>query len=327
MISTSVRRWPLKRPFEISRHVFEDNLVLEVMVEADGFVGRGECEPHEHDEATAQAAASAVRRLAREAWSHLDPVRMNAFVARSAWRNALDCALWDLRTKREGRRIWEILELPIRAEDSWPILETLSLDSPVKMAAAAIEASGAAGLKLKLGAGDGLDAERLEAVRAAAPHAILIVDANEGWSPQQLARMLPLAAALDVALIEQPVPHSCEAALADMPRLVPLCADESCLDRASLPALTGLYDAINIKLDKTGGLTEAIALADEASRHGLKVMVGCNGGTSLGQAPAVMLAHTAFLVDLGGDWLAEDHSPRLDDSDFRIRPPSRELWG
>jgi L-alanine-DL-glutamate epimerase-like enolase superfamily enzyme len=204
---------------------------------------------------------------------------------------------------------------------------TLGLDTPERMEEAAAAARAAPGIKIKLGSGDGRDAERLEAVRGAAPGVPLTIDANEGWSPAELARLLPLAARLDVAFIEQPVPRTVESALADLRRSVPLCADESCLDRASLPALVGLYQMINIKLDKTGGLTEALALADEARRLGLRYMVGCNAGSSLAQAPAVLLAPGAEVVDLGVSSLAADHSPPLDDSGYRIRLPSAELWG
>jgi L-alanine-DL-glutamate epimerase-like enolase superfamily enzyme len=326
-LQVQVRRWPLREPFAIARHVFTDNLVLEVAVSAEGYRGRGECEPHEFDERVTQAAAEGLLALDRGHWSHLDPLRMNASLPCVAWRNALDCALWDLRAKREGRRIWEILGLDIGSDDAWPILETLGLDTPERMADAALRARAAPGLKIKLGCSDGRDGERLEAVRAAFPHGLLTIDANEGWSPDVLARLMPLAERLDVAFIEQPLPRAQEAALAGMPRRVRLCADESCLDRASLARLVGLYDMINIKLDKTGGLTEALALASEASRIGIGYMVGCNAGSSLAQAPAVLLAPRAVVVDLGVRCLAADHDPPLDDRNWQIRLPPRALWG
>ena len=322
-----VRRWPLREPFAISRHVFTDNLVLQVDLSADGLTGRGECEPHEYDEGVTQAAARAVEALPADCWRALDPEAMNARVPRSAWRNALDCALWDLRARREGRRVWELLRLDIDPSASFPILETLGLDTPERMADAAARARAAPGLKIKLGAGDGRDGERLEAIRAAAPGTLLTIDANEGWSVNELARVLPLAERLDVAFIEQPLPRAQQAALATMPRRVRFCADESCLDRASLQSLAGLYDLINIKLDKTGGLTEALALAAEARRLGLGYMVGCNAGSSLAQAPALLLAPGAEVVDLGVRCLAQDHVPALDDSGWRIRLPERALWG
>jgi|FrelakmetLWP11LW_1041352.scaffolds.fasta_scaffold07328_2 L-alanine-DL-glutamate epimerase-like enolase superfamily enzyme len=327
VLRTEVRRWQLRQPFAISRHVFQDNLVLQVDIDCGGQVGRGECEPHEFDEAVTRAAARELQAQDHSTWAHLDPLRMSAMVPRCAWRNALDCALWDLRAKRLGRRVWEILGLDLDPGASFPIFQTLSLDTPERMSAAATASRAAPGLKIKLGGADGRDAERLEAIRGAAPGMPLCIDANEGWSPVELDRMLPLAARLDVAFIEQPVPRAVESALAGLPRLVPLCADESCLGLASLPALRGLYQMVNIKLDKTGGLTEALALVEEACRLGMQYMVGCNAGSSLAQAPAVLLAPGAMVVDLGVSSLAADHVPPLDDSDYRIRLPPRELWG
>ena len=327
IIKTEIRRWPLKRPFAISRHVFTDNLVLEVTIEVDGFKGRGECEPHEFDEVVTRSAEASVLSLERAAWSHLDPHALNAILPRSAWRNAIDCALWDLKAKRDGRRIWDVLELELATEDSFAVFETIALDTPERMAAFAREAADAPGLKLKLGSADGLDCERLEAVRSAVPGHQLTVDANEGWSIKQLADILPVARRLDVSSIEQPVPAALEDGLSSLPRLVPLCADESCLDRSSLPQLTGLYDMINIKLDKTGGLTEALALQRQAVALGYKTMIGCNGGSSLAQAPATLLAPSAVLVDLGSHWLSEDHQPSLETANFRIGLPKAELWG
>ena len=327
MIKTEIRRWPLKRPFAISRHVFTDNLVLEVTIEVDGLKGRGECEPHEFDEEVTRSAEASVLSLDHAAWSHLDPYALNAILPRSSWRNAIDCALWDLKAKREGRRVWDVLDLELTAEETFAVFETIALDTPERMAAFARKAADAPGLKLKLGSADGLDCERLEAVRSAVPAHELTIDANEGWSIKQLADILPVARRLDVACIEQPVPAALEDGLSSLPRLVPFCADESCLDRTSLPQLTGLYDMINIKLDKTGGLTEALALQQQAGAMGFKTMIGCNGGSSLAQAPAVLLAPTAVMVDLGSHWLAEDHRPSLDTTDHRIGLPKAELWG
>lgn len=327
IIKTAIRRWPLKRPFAISRHVFNDNLVLEVTIEVDGIQGRGECEPHEFDEAVTRSAEAAVLALDRAVWSHLDPAALNVILPRTVWRNAIDCALWDLKAKREERRIWEVLQLGISSGDTFPVFETIALDTPEKMAEFARQAAGAPGLKLKLGSADGRDCERLEAVRAAAPGLELTIDANEGWSIQQLSEILPLALRYDVTCIEQPVSAAIEAGLASLPRVVPLCADESCLDRSSLPQLIGLYDMINIKLDKTGGLTEALRLQQQAKVMGFKTMIGCNGGSSLAQAPAVLLAPNAVLVDLGSHWLADDHQPSLDTTDHSIGLPKAELWG
>lgn len=175
-IKTEIRRWPLKRPFAISRHVFTDNLVLEVTIEADGFRGRGECEPHEFDEEITRSAGKSVLSLDPAAWSHLDPFALNAILPRFTWRNAIDCALWDLRAKREGRRIWDVLELGLTADQTFAVFETIALDTPERMAAFARKAADAPGLKLKLGSADGLDCERLEAVRSAVPGHELTVE-------------------------------------------------------------------------------------------------------------------------------------------------------
>ena len=327
VLKTEVRRWPLKKPFAISRHVFTSHLVLEVTIEAGEFQGRGECEPHEYDETVTRSAEAAVQRLDRAAWDHLDPDILNRILPRSAWRIAVDCALWDLKAKREGRRIWEILGLNLSGSDGFPVYETIAIDSPERMADCARHAKGAPGLKLKLGSQDGLDLARLEAVRAAAPAAEITIDANEGWSIRQLKEFLPIAVRHDVKLIEQPVPAAIQSGLSSLPRLVPLCADESCLDRSSLPRLSGLYDMVNIKLDKTGGLTEALLLQREARRQGFRTMVGCNGGSSLAQAPAVLLAPYSDLIDLGGDFQAKDHAPALEMTGYRIGLPKAELWG
>ena len=322
-----LRRWPLREPFVISRRVFTENLALEVALSMGGACGWGESEPHEHDIGVAEAARAAAVALDPQVWTHLDPERLNAMLPRSPLRTALDCALWDLLAKRAGRRVWELLGLDLDPSLPVPVYETLSLDTPARMAAAATAARDAPGLKLKLGHADGRDAERLEAVRAAAPGAVLTIDANEGWSPQSLRSLLPFVARCDVAFIEQPLPAGADAALAEMPRLVPFCADESCLDRSSLPALVGRYQSINVKLDKTGGLTEALHLIAAAKRAGLGHMVGCNGGSSLAQAPALLLTPGAMMVDLGVHGLAEDRASRLGWSDHRLSLPTPELWG
>lgn len=329
-----VRRWRLREPFVISRRVFTENLALEVSLHLGGLTGHGESEPHEHDLSVAEAARDVAAALAPEVWCHLDPDRLNAALPRSAVRTAVDCALWDLLAKRAGKRAWELLGVDLDPGLRVPVAETLSLDAPERMAAAASAAvspadtaARAATLKLKLGHADGRDAERLEAVRAAAPRAVLTIDANEGWSVAELRRMLPLAARWDVAFIEQPLPACADEALAGIPRLVPFCADESCLDRASLPRVAGLYQSINIKLDKTGGLTEAMLLAQEARRSGLGYMVGCNGGSSLAQAPALLLAPGAIMVDLGVHGLAEDRPMPLGWDGRRLALPEPALWG
>jgi L-alanine-DL-glutamate epimerase-like enolase superfamily enzyme len=241
-----------------------------------------------------------------------------------AARNALDCALWDLEAKRSGKSVDALAGLgPLR-----PVLTafTLSLADPETMAARAREASTYPLLKLKLG-GAG-DKERLAAVRAAAPHARLIADANEAWQPQETESLLAIAAEVGVELIEQPLPAGKDALLAEIAHPVPICADESVHDRASLDALADRYDAVNIKLDKTGGLTEALLAAERARVLGLKIMVGSMVATSLAMAPALLIAQNAEWVDLDGPLLLErDRASGLRYDGSMIFPPSSELWG
>jgi L-alanine-DL-glutamate epimerase-like enolase superfamily enzyme len=240
-----------------------------------------------------------------------------------AARNALDCALWDIAAKRARKRAWELAGLPAPQ----PVITayTISLDTPEKMAADASAANYPL-LKLKLG-GDG-DPERVAKVRAARPDARLIVDANEGWRAGNLEENFAACAAANVELIEQPLPAAGDDVLAKIVRPVPVCADESLHDRASLAALHGKYDAVNIKLDKTGGLTEALALADEAERAGFTLMLGSMVSTSLGVAPALLLAARAKFVDLDGPLLlAKDRTPGLRYESARVFPPAPELWG
>jgi L-alanine-DL-glutamate epimerase-like enolase superfamily enzyme len=245
-----------------------------------------------------------------------------------AARNALDCAFWDLEAKRSGRPVYML------AGHSTPhaltTAFTISLGPPAAMAEAAAKAASRALLKVKLG-GDsdhGGDAARIAAVRAAAPKATLIVDANEGWDERNLSANLAACAQAGVVLLEQPLPDGRDQALAGLKRPIPVCADESAHDRASLPALAGKYDAVNIKLDKAGGLTEALAMAEEAERAGLAVMAGCMVATSLAMAPAMLLAQKARYVDLDGPLLlAKDRLDGLSYRDSLVFPPSPALWG
>jgi L-alanine-DL-glutamate epimerase-like enolase superfamily enzyme len=244
-----------------------------------------------------------------------------------AARNALDCALWDLEAKRNGTRVADLLNLAPR-----PLVTayTISLGTPEDMARAAAQAASRPLLKVKLG-GDtsgGGDAARIAAVRTAAPQATLIVDANEGWRRDTLASNLAACAEARVVVIEQPLPADDDGLLGSIDRTIAICADESAHDRASLARLAGRYDAVNIKLDKTGGLTEALAMMDEARRLGLKIMVGCMVGTSLAMAPAVLLAQHAQYIDLDGPLLlAHDRESGLRYDGSTIYPPDPALWG
>jgi L-alanine-DL-glutamate epimerase-like enolase superfamily enzyme len=255
----------------------------------------------------------------------LDRADLQALLPAGAARNALDCALWDLEAKRLGTSAAALEGLaPLRAVET---AFTISLASPEEMAARARDAASYPLLKLKLG-GDG-DEERLAAVREeAVPNARLIADANEAWRASNLERLLESAKAARVELIEQPLPTGDDAALEHLARAVPVCADESVHDRTSLATIAKRYDAVNIKLDKAGGLTEALATAAEARRLGLKIMVGCMVATSLAMAPALLLAQDADFVDLDGPLLLErDRVPGLAYSSGTVMPAPTALWG
>jgi L-alanine-DL-glutamate epimerase-like enolase superfamily enzyme len=273
---------------------------------------------------TLAGVADAIAGMEAKITRGLDRSSLQQAMPPGAARNALDCALWDLAAKRTGRAAHAIAGLA----PPKPLVTayTLSLGSPEAMAAHAAEAAGRALLKVKLG-GPG-DRERIAAVRRAAPHAELIVDANEGWSPETLAENVAACAAAGVTLIEQPLPADRDAALATIERSVPVCADESAHSRASLPALVGKYDAINIKLDKAGGLTEALAMAEDAERLGFTIMVGCMVATSLAMAPAVLVAQRARVVDLDGPLLlAKDRPDGLCYEGSVVHPATPSLWG
>jgi len=245
-------------------------------------------------------------------------------MAPGAARNAVDCALWDLEAKTAGKRVWELAGLP--APKPATCAYTLSLDTPEKMQAAAAKNAHRPLLKIKLGTPD--DMPRLEAVRAGAPNARIIVDANEGWTAEVYANLAPHLVRLGVALVEQPLPAGDDAALIGIERPVPVCADEACHDRESLAHMGGKYDMINIKLDKTGGLTEALALRDLARAEGFQIMVGCMVGSSLAMAPATLVAQGAQYVDLDGPLLlAEDRDTPLTYEAGLIYPPEAALWG
>jgi L-alanine-DL-glutamate epimerase-like enolase superfamily enzyme len=241
-----------------------------------------------------------------------------------AARNAVDCALWDLEAKAAGRRVWEMIGQT--APQPLVTAYTLSLGEPEAMEAAARRHAHRPVLKIKLGTAD--DMPRLEAVRRGAPASRIIVDANEGWSAEVYADLAPHLLRLGVALVEQPLPAGQDEALLGIERPVPVCADESCHDRASLPGLKGKYDMVNIKLDKTGGLTEALALRDAALAEGYQIMVGCMVGSSLAMAPAVLAAQGADVVDLDGPLLlAEDRPAPLEYDEAGVHPPTADLWG
>ncbi|MFO1210079.1 MAG: N-acetyl-D-Glu racemase DgcA [Amaricoccus sp.] len=312
--------FPLARAFTISRGSRTEARVLTVTLEEDGVRGRGECVPYARYGESVASVAAQVRGLP----GRFDRAGLQRLLPPGAARNAVDCALWDLEAKRSGRRVWELAGLPAPGPEVTAF--TLSLDAPAAMRAEAERNAGRPLLKIKLG-GAG-DLARLEAVREGAPAARIIVDANEGWTAEEYARLAPALVALGVELVEQPLPAGEDAALAGMARPLPVCADESCHDRASLAGLAGKYDVVNVKLDKTGGLTEALALRDAARAAGYGVMVGCMVGSSLAMAPAVVVAQGADFTDLDGPLLLAEDRPHGLKYDARgVHAPAPELWG
>lgn len=322
-LSVRIERWPISGSFIISRGAKTEATVVIAEIRDGGLTGYGECVPYARYGETPEGVAAAIESLAGAVADGLDPASLQARMKPGAARNALDCALWDIAAKRAGKRAWDLAGLA--APEPVTTAYTISLGAPDKMASDA-RAVGYPLLKLKLG-GPG-DPERVAKVRAARSDARLIVDANEGWHTENLRENFAACAAADVELIEQPLPAAEDSVLATIARPVPVCADESLHDRKSLAALHGKYDAVNIKLDKTGGLTEALALADEAARAGFTLMLGSMVSTSLGVAPALLLAARAKFVDLDGPLLlAKDRAPGLRYENARVFPPAPELWG
>ncbi|WP_102109981.1 N-acetyl-D-Glu racemase DgcA [Oceaniglobus roseus] len=310
----------LAEVFTISRGSRTEAKVLTVRAMEDGVTGLGECVPYARYGESLDSVTGQIEGLpgdvTRDALQDLLPP--------GAARNAVDCALWDLECKRTGRRIWSLLGLP----EPKPAITafTLSLDSPENMRRAAERNAFRPLLKIKLGTPD--DMPRLEAVRAGAPDAAIIVDANEGWDADVYADLAPHLIRLGVKLVEQPLPAGEDDMLAQIERPLPVCADESCHDTATLEALRGKYDLVNIKLDKTGGLTEALRLRDAARAQGYGIMVGCMVGSSLAMAPATLLAQGVAFVDLDGPLLlAEDRDAPLAFDSAGIHPPAAALWG
>ena len=310
----------LAQVFTIARGSRTEAKVLTVHLDDGAHKGWGECVPYarygESLESVTDQITGLPNDVTREALYELLPA--------GAARNAVDCALWDMEAKRMGKRVWQLAGLSAPGPEITAY--TLSLDTPDAMRAQAVEHAFRPLLKIKLGTPD--DMPRLEAVRAGAPKSKIIVDANEGWTAEVYADLAPHLVGLGVELVEQPLPAGEDHALLGMQRPVPVCADESCHDRASLADLKGKYDVINIKLDKTGGLTEALALRDAAKAQGYGVMVGCMVGSSLAMAPATLVAQGAGIVDLDGPLLlAEDRDQPLTFDAAGVHPPVSALWG
>ena len=319
-IDVATETWPLARVFAISRGAKVAAEVVTVTIAQGGARGRGECVPYARYGETPASVTAQIAGLSLP----IDRAALQSALPAGAARNAVDCALWDLEAKLAGRRVWDIAGLP--PPRPCVTAYTLSLDTPAAMEAQARDQAARPLLKIKLGTPE--DMPRLEAVRRGAPGARIIIDANEGWSAAVYADLAPHLRRLGVEMVEQPLPAGADGALVGMARPVPVCADESCHDRTSQPGLAGKYDLVNIKLDKTGGLTEALALRAAARAQGFGVMVGCMVGTSLAMAPALLLAQGAAYVDLDGPLLLtqdRDHALRYDAAG--VHPPDAALWG
>lgn len=316
MLRVEAKSFRLAEVFSISRGSRTEARVLTVHAGA----GRGECVPYARYGETLESVTAEIEGLPKG----IDRRALQDALPAGAARNAVDCALWDAEAKAAGRRVWEILGL----DAPGPVVSayTLSLAEPEAMEASAVRHREKPLLKIKLG-GTG-DMARLEAVRRGAPAARIIVDANEGWTAEVYSELAPHLVRLGVEMVEQPLPAGEDDMLAEIARPLPVCADESCHDRASLAGLSGKYDMVNIKLDKTGGLTEALALQDAAREAGFQVMVGCMVGSSLAMAPAVLVAQGAEIVDLDAPLLlAEDRDPPLGYEGTTVLPPLPALWG
>jgi L-alanine-DL-glutamate epimerase-like enolase superfamily enzyme len=324
LLSARIERWPIAGAFTISRGAKTEAVTVVAELSHAGLTGRGECVPYPRYGETPEATLNALQAMQEPLSRGFDRKALQAGMPPGAARNALDCAFLDLEAKTGDKRAWNLLGRP--EPRACVTAYTISLGTPEAMAAAAEKVARRRLLKVKLG-GDG-DGERIAAVRKAAPDCELIVDANEAWSAQNLEQNLAACAAEGVTLVEQPLPAGRDEALARIKRPLKVCADESVHDRLSLEGLRERYDAVNIKLDKTGGLTEALAMADAARALGFDIMVGCMVGTSLSMAPAMLLTALARFVDLDGPLLlARDRDGGLRYEDSLVYPPDAALWG
>lgn len=320
MITATLDTFPLARAFTISRGSKTEARVVTATVTRDGITGRGEAVPYARYGETPESVLAQIATLPEG----ITRAALQGALPPGAARNAVDCALWDWEAKSAGRRVWHLAGLPVPRPRVTAF--TLSLDSAQAMQAQARDNAHRPVLKIKLGTPD--DMPRLEAVRQAAPNPTIIIDANEGWTPEVYTDLAPHLLRLGVALVEQPLPAGADGMLAEIPHPIPICADESAHDRHSLPALKGRYDLVNLKLDKTGGLTEALLMAEAARDMGFGLMVGCMVGTSLAMAPAILPAQGAAFTDLDGPLLlARDRDPALRYDAEGVHPPEAGLWG
>ena len=320
MIQAKVEIFPLAHVFRISRGARTQAEVVTVTIEKDGVTGRGECVPYARYNETLESVIKQVESLPAD----IDKETLQDTLPPGAARNAVDCALWDFECKEQDQRIWKIAGVQIPEQKITAY--TLSLDEPENMFKHAEKNSNRPLLKIKLGTPN--DMPRLEAVRKGAPSSEIIVDANEGWDAELYSQLAPELVRLGVKLVEQPLPADKDDDLIGLPRPLPICADESCHDRKNLEKLIGKYDFVNIKLDKTGGLTEALQLKNRALEAGFKIMVGCMVGSSLAMAPATLIAQNATFVDLDGPLLlAQDRQHGLLYDESWVHPPLKDLWG
>lgn len=323
-LQAKIESFPLIRAFNISRGAKTAADVVTCIISENGVTGWGECVPYKRYGETVEGVLTDIEAFAGAIAAGTSRQELQTAMPAGAARNAIDCALWDLEAKLSGISVatsaCHILPRPV------PTAVTISLGDPADMADQARAHASQKLLKVKVGTSD--DRARMHAVASAARDAEIILDANEGWDESNIREHLLLAAELHIGLIEQPLPAGKDEMLAHIPHPVPICADESVHTLADLDTLSDRYDAINIKLDKTGGLTEALLMRDRARELGFSVMVGCMVGTSLAMAPAVLLAQDADWVDLDGPLLlARDRSPGLRYSGSLVSPPSTELWG
>ncbi|MGI9354936.1 MAG: N-acetyl-D-Glu racemase DgcA [Rhizobiaceae bacterium] len=316
--------FPLAEVFTISRGSRTEARVMTATLCDGQHKGRGECVPYARYNETVESVIAQIEEYAGELMNGMNRQSLQDVLKPGAARFALDSAFWDLEAKRSGKRVWELAGLPKPGPEITAY--TLSIAEPDAMHEKARQNAYRPLLKIKLG-GEG-DMARLEAVRKGAPKTDIIIDANEGWSADEYTELAPALLRLGVKMVEQPLPAGDDGMLAEIERLLPVCADEACHDRASLAALRGKYDLINIKLDKTGGLTEALALRAEAEASGFQIMVGCMVGSSLAMAPATLVAQGAAFTDLDGPLLlAEDRNHPLTFDEHGVHPPAPELWG
>ncbi len=323
-ITHRVERWPITGNFTIARGAKTEAVVIVLEVRDGTHLGRGECVPYARYGESIESVSAQITSVMPLISKAPDRLTLLQALPGGAARNALDCALWDLETKKYGNRAWQIANIPAPL----PVTTcfTISLGAPETMYENAKSSAHRSLLKIKLGSTE--DIARLTAVRRGAPNSRLVVDANEGWTVDTITEMLRACADCGVELVEQPLPEKFDAALQTIPHLVPLCADESFHTAADITRIATCYDAVNIKLDKTGGLTEALSCVEHTRRAQLDIMVGCMVGTSLSMAPAMVLTPFAKYVDLDGPLLlARDRDEGLKFDDSLVHPPTSTLWG